>query len=280
MLYLLSLIAIFLPIYMVRFEVLNIPTTLLEVLIWLAFLIQIVLDKKLNLPKNKKIYLSLGVIVLAGIISSLIVPDKNIALGQLKAFIIDPIIFAWLVWRTQPRISKIRPTIICDSLIISSTLMAILAICQKSLDITTNDGRIVGIFSFEPNSSANYLAMYLAPAFAVSIFSFVRSKRYKIYYLIASILIMIGVYLTGSRGAILADLIAVLVVLWQYLADKNKISKVYKIGMGIGLAVLLLITTYLARVNLSAQEGSGRISNSNNIRYEIWKTTFKIESSQ
>ena len=65
MLYLLSLIAIFLPIYMVRFEVLNIPTTLLEVLIWLAFLIQIVLDKKLNLPKNKKIYLSLGVIVLA-----------------------------------------------------------------------------------------------------------------------------------------------------------------------------------------------------------------------
>jgi len=263
---------------MVRFEVLNIPTTLLEVLIWLAFLIQIVLDKKLNLPKNKKIYLSLGVIVLAGIISSLIVPDKNIALGQLKAFIIDPIIFAWLVWRTQPRISKIRPTIICDSLIISSTLMAILAICQKSLDITTNDGRIVGIFSFEPNSSANYLAMYLAPAFAVSIFSFVRSKRYKIYYLIASILIMIGVYLTGSRGAILADLIAVLVVLWQYLADKNKISKVYKIGMGIGLAVLLLITTYLARVNLSAQEGSGRISNSNNIRYEIWKTTFKIET--
>ena len=205
-------------------------------------------------------------------------PDKNIALGQLKAFIIDPIIFAWLVWRTQPRISKIRPTIICDSLIISSTLMAILAICQKSLDITTNDGRIVGIFSFEPNSSANYLAMYLAPAFAVSIFSFVRSKRYKIYYLIASILIMIGVYLTGSRGAILADLIAVLVVLWQYLADKNKISKVYKIGMGIGLAVLLLITTYLARVNLSAQEGSGRISNSNNIRYEIWKTTFKIET--
>jgi len=59
MLYLLSLIAIFLPIYMVRFEVLNIPTTLLEVLIWLAFLIQIVLDKKLNLPKKDFIPVSL-----------------------------------------------------------------------------------------------------------------------------------------------------------------------------------------------------------------------------
>lgn len=278
MLYLITFIVIFLPVYLVRFDIFSIPTTLLELLIWATVLIQICIDKKLILPKNKLILYFLGVFIVSGLVGILFSDDFITALGQFKAYIVDPLVFVWLIWRSQPRKNRSVASTLLDGLVVSSVVMSLFAMGQKLLDITTVDNRVVGIFSFENGASANYLALYLAPAFAISVISMIKDKQRRILFSISSLIILLGIYLSGSRGAILSSMLAIMLVGWKYFSDRQQLNKKINIAISIGVIFMILVAGYVARINPGAKAGSGRISDSNNIRYEIWKTTFEIET--
>ena len=99
MIYLLSLICALLPTYLIRFSIFGIPTTVLETIIYFAFLIQIylILRSKLGIKnyeiRNKKfishisyIIIPIALFFVAIIISTIIAPDKRAALGIAKAW--------------------------------------------------------------------------------------------------------------------------------------------------------------------------------------------------
>src|SRR3990172_12365537 len=105
--YLISLILLLLPTYLIRFSIpaspaggFNIPTTLLEIFIYVVFLIGLWQAKKIGFRKIPlKIYLPTSFLIISLIISTIIAPDKLVPLGILKGFFIDPLLVFWLVWQ-------------------------------------------------------------------------------------------------------------------------------------------------------------------------------------
>jgi len=96
-----------LPTYLLRLEILNVPTTFLEMMIGVltvVWLIQIIRgtnnkDQKF-LVSTGKWFLPFSLLLAAGIIGVIIAPDKITALGILKAYIVEPILF-FVVVRTS-----------------------------------------------------------------------------------------------------------------------------------------------------------------------------------
>ena len=91
--YLIGLIALALPTYLIRFDIFGVPSTLLEIIIYLVFLYGLFSLGYSHLLKTKKtIWLLIGVLLLAALASVFISPLKTTALGQFKAFFVDPIL--------------------------------------------------------------------------------------------------------------------------------------------------------------------------------------------
>lgn len=282
MIYFLALICVLLPSYLLRFSVFGIPTTLLEILIYLSAILTLVKILKLK-PKNDylgldKIFLvPIILFLLSGIISIFISPDKTVALGLFKAYIFDPILFFFVLFCNIKKKEEID--IIFKSLIISAVLVSLHAIWQKLTGQLSPDGRVVGIFGYSPN----YLALYLTPI-AVLINGYetnLISEKLndpsifkKIWYYDFSFLIVaVAIWLTGSRAAIIAAVIGMAVFFVLKYIDWIKKNKVVQILLYCLVAATLVFGWIWIKPNWNATSDSGRVSSSNNIRWEIWKTT-------
>ncbi|EKD57096.1 MAG: hypothetical protein ACD_58C00002G0005 [uncultured bacterium] len=317
MIYFIALIVFLLPSYLVRFSVFGIPTTMLEVLIYGAFVTTLILKLKSKNEKPKLKTKNLYIIpiilfIISGILSVAMAPDKREALGLFKAYIIDPILFFYIVIsfdrkkeilnpkheilnkpqfsnnqsQNKSKIINHKSEILMKALIASGVLVALHAIWQKLTGDTTIDGRILGIFSLDANSSPNYLAFYLVPI-AVLIsgleMNIIGSNLMKIdsfykniwYYDISFILITYAIWLTGSRaaiGALVAGVISYFVIsYWQ----KIKSNRIFTLLLYCFITLLLVIGWQNTKPDWGATPDAGRISSSNNIRWEIWNTTVK-----
>lgn len=285
MIYLLSLICLVLPSYLIRFNVFGLPTTLLELIIYTAFLVFIgntlVKKEKINLP-DWKMLIPILLFILSGVISIFISPDIKAALGLFKAFIIDPILVFFMAFNTIR--SKEDFDMIIKSLIIGGVLISIQAIWQKFTGHTAPDGRVIGVFGYKDQfASPNYLAMYLAPiitlalAYETMIFNHflgVQNIKKMWFYDVSFFVMVFALYLTESRGALGAVFIGIIVFIiiknWQWIKSRN-----FAIFL---LSVFFLLSIYFGWQmvkpdwNLSPDAG-GRVTASNNIHFEIWKTT-------
>lgn len=286
MIYIISLICLLLPTYLIRFSIFGIPTTLLEILIYFAAILTLILkikDKKSKTQtKNLKTifpnsYFLIPVIlfIFAGIISVIFSPDKKEALGLFKAYIFDPILFFFIIIinlngkKVIPN-PKQKLEIIFKALILSGALVAAQAIWQKISGNVTLDGRVVGIFGYSPN----YLALYLVPISILS-FGLIWQKKNKIPYIILFFTIIIGIILTGSRIAMTAVPVAISAFFIIYYWREIRIRKILVMLLYCYIALLLVGGWWLAKPDWQASASAGRISSSNNIRWEIWSTTIK-----
>lgn len=281
--YLISLILLLLPTYLIRFSIFGIPTTVLEILIYVIFLYGLFQAKKIGFrPVTFKIILPILLLVLALIISIIIAPDKRMALGEFKGFFVDPMLVFWLVWQFVEKddIGKILA-----GLIASGTFVAIYTIVEKILGQTTADGRVIGIFGYSPN----YVALYLAPV-AVLLFGLqltvhrplLKNKliRLTVNGLLLTV-ILAAMYFSGSRGGFLAVAagIGIFVIIHNWLWIKKRLSA------KIIITVLILMALYTSwiffRPDFSVSpESGGRIATSNNLRFTIWQTTLELASKQ
>jgi len=299
MIYFISLICFLLPSYLVRFNVFSVPTTLLEVLIYVAAVITIVkfsisnfqFSNKSKISKSQipnqllksithsQLLIPILLFLLAGIISIFVAPDKREALGLFKAYVFDPILFFFIVFANVK--NKNDVTLIFKALILSGFLVALHAIWQRMTGQLTPDGRVIGLFGF----SANYLALYLAPlavlTFCYQIFTmedqydFSNYKRVW-YYDVIFLAMILAIWLSGSRaalGAVILGIIAFSVIkYWSWIKARHTI----KILLYCSIALLLIVGWQIIKPNWQLASGEGgRITSSNNIRWEIWKTTVK-----
>ncbi|MEJ0021644.1 MAG: O-antigen ligase family protein [Candidatus Doudnabacteria bacterium] len=264
MIYLLSLILALLPAYLIRLKLFGLPTTFLELLI-VVFLFGTVVSrligsKKLmnqlaSIKRLGKINYAIGLFVLAGIISTIISPEKLPALGQLKAFIIEPV----LVFYAAVLIidSKEKLATVLRWLFLSAGLISLFGIIQYFTYIHlplrfwgTGDEveRITSVFDY-PNA----LALYLAPL--IGFYFTLWLKRYDLglkKWLPTGLIIMgLGLLLTFSRGAWFAVALVALVL----LARKYGLKKVLPAVVIAGL-ILFFIPAINQRIRLGLADPS------------------------
>jgi putative inorganic carbon (HCO3(-)) transporter len=268
MIYFLGIILALLPTFQVRFNLLGLPTTLLEILLAVFLLFSLHKFDAKKIQNLGKINNAILAFVLAGIISVIISPEKARALGQLKAFIIEPILLFYavvLLFKNKDLNIPLR------FLFVSASLISLFGIVQYFTYLNlpmqfwgTGEEieRITSIFH-HPNA----LALYLAPLFGF--FFTLTISRYKLFKdqwanWLGLFLMAVALILTFSRGAWLAVVITLGWLLVRQFSWKQ-------IALPAGLIVLILLTIppVRERVLLGFNDPSSLV------HMELWKAGFQ-----
>jgi len=215
------------PLYLLRFSIFGIPTTVLEIMIYVLFLVWIfkkilkqyhsIYYDTVHLNRNNKMLLvGISLLFLGLTISTSNSSDLRTSLGIFKGWFFDPFLF-FIVFISV--IKKEKHLIISlKSWLASGVVVSLISIFYLLNNNLTFDGRLKAFFL-----SPNHLAMYLAPAFLIGLFFLLNKKKVSsIKYLVLSIsliIILIPLYFTYSYGAFLGIFVAII-----YLFYKNNLS--------------------------------------------------------
>jgi len=275
--YLIGLIALLLPTYLIRFSVMGVPLTMLELIIYAVFIFGFVRLGYVHLLKCKRrVWLPVGLLFLAALISVFVAPEKMVALGQFKALFLDPIlVFFMIICYLEPK--DIKWTIY--GLTLSSVFVSIYSIIQQITGHITVDGRVVGVFGYNPN----YVALYLTPIIVLLVsYSLQLTIQKKLMrampFWVAVLINLYGLYLTGSRAGILATVAGLAVFLILHFWSKIRAKLVYKVALALLIFVTVLGAWFLFRPDFTAS--SGRVVSSNNVRWQIWQTSIEMIKNQ
>lgn len=251
------LIIFCLPLYLVRFKIFGIPTTVLEILIYILFIFWLI--KGFRFGEFKKLFiihyplLITIILIFIGIsLATIFSSDLRVSAGIWKAWFIDPILFFIVLITTIKNPQQIRKVLY--SLFLSGLVVSIIALIYLICGKLDPSGRLQAFYT-----SPNYLAMYLAPALIIGLFS------KKIYFLIPSLFCAISLFFTYSYGAWLGIIAALGFGLFLYCFKLKKIE----------LAVLFLCLFILAGLFLGYFALSFRIV-SFNARLIIWQKALEI----
>lgn len=270
--YLIGLILIALPSYLIRFSVLGIPTTVLEISIYILAISYLFLVAGRNarwyLPDRSWLY-PIALFIAGALIGALISPDKRLSLGQFKAFIFDPLLFV-LVLYSALRSKIIDQNWIPKCLIWGGVLVSALVWVMPA----DPEGRSLSVFNFEVSPNANYLSLFLAPIFVLAV-SNLKTKflfsKIATFENVAVLFIALALLTSESRGGLLGVSLGLLYLFYRRIKQPRLKTTAIAIA-----CVLVAAIGYLSRPDLLATPDSGRVATSNNIRYEIWTTTAEI----
>ncbi len=268
-----ALIGIMIPAYLLRFSFFGLPTTVLELLIYLATL-WLVIARPISQTLNQwrelfRQYRWPLILIIAGSLIGIIVsPDKRQALGLFKAYLFDPILLFLVIqsyWRDQAKDQLIKGLLISGALVGLSVLIG----------PKTADGRGLGLYTLDPTASPNFVGLYLGPLAILGLGLLGLKKPLANNWLVLlAVLMMIGaIGLSGSRGALLGLSTGLILIAGAWLSTRTRLApKQVKLSVGLALVVLVGGGIWLARPDFRP-EATGRAATSNNLRYEIWKTT-------
>ena len=184
-------IVFLLPTYLVRLSIFNIPTTLLELMIlgiMFGFIIKTV--KNRTDVKFFNLFIPISLFFISGFISTKVADNSISALGILKAYIIEPIIFFLIfinTFNTKKELEVVVKTLGCTVIYLS-----IYAIFQKitGIGIGTDDPswinektrRVTSLFPY-PNA----LGLFIAPVVTMFLFRVVTKFQISNFKIILKI---------------------------------------------------------------------------------------------
>lgn len=269
-------IIILAPTYLVRFSLFGLPTTLLEILIYcsaIALLIcQPIATTGQRLGRFGRRYgWPIALFILGALMATAISPDKRTALGLLKGYILDPILFSLVLVSILNTKERIYQAI--SAFLLSGILVAISAFLTQP----NAEGRALGLYLLDVSPSPNYLALYLSPIASLAIGFYLTLKDKMLRWLsgITYILSMAALLAADSRGGLLAagtaTGLAIIYSLSRRLASAGR-TVVYRIVTVVFILALLVFGWQQAKPDFSPT-ASARATTSNNLRYEIWRTT-------
>ncbi len=205
----LGLILALLPTYLIRFQILGLPTTFLEILIVVFLFIILCKIKRQDLLYIQSlgfINWAVGLFILAGIISVFASPEILRALGQLKAFIIEPVFLFYasiLTLRTEKDSAVAIKWLLGGAFIVSLfgilQYFTFLGLPPRFWGGGEEMARIISFFEHP-----NQLALYLSPLIVFFTALFINNyKLIKSRWIFALTIIVptVALVLTFSRGA-------------------------------------------------------------------------------
>jgi putative inorganic carbon (HCO3(-)) transporter len=305
----LGIVILTLPFYLIRLEILSIPTTVLELMIYVIFLIWIIkkvrsqkftllnakqflqsknyLTGRIKLKENDmstcrlRYFLSLNfifpilLILLGCIISIIVSPNKQAGLGILKGWFIDPLLL-FLIISDVIKIPSFSPPLKGGE---KEGVIKILSFLAVSGIIAA----VAGLFYYFFNEltydgrlkafflSPNHLAMYLAPAGIIALGLFFNFKKY--FYLLGFIICSIVIFLTYSYGAWIGFGASILFLIFFF---QKKIAWRKKVLLLIIIALLLPIFFFSQRNTEKFQNLDNFSRSSFESRIIIWKSSAAI----
>lgn len=312
------LLSLFFPLYLIRFDIAGMPLYLIEGLILISSVpvfynllkgdhdvMQkgtvsklLYLAKSPFLPKEKPFkdfvkspFLPIILFVIGALIGSAIVPNEAYkhALGILKSWVLIPLIYFFILYRTVKTKQDIQ--FVIYSYIASAFVLSLIALFQAaSGHYMTIDSRASG-----PFESANYLAMYIAPAL---IYTAVRVLQTFIHGVVESASMRWNsferrIYLSGIVGVLFLALILTqsyggvvgvfatlfFFIVYERFRVKSKESKVFlnKVIAFI-LIVVALGSALVAMLNIEKFQNLIKVDEHTSIgtRVEIWTVGSKL----
>lgn len=262
---LIYLIFLSLPLYLVRFTILGVPSTLLEVIIWAAF-ITVFIQKRWWQPSlwpriDLPTCIGLSGLFIASVLSLLVTPEIRDGLGLWKGFIVDPLLVYLMIRSLKPDIA-----LTWRAYGVSTLVLAGWGIMQKAYDFGLVDGRIRG-----PFESANYLAFFLVPTALYLIYRLVTYRGFQqLLAAVEFVIVISALVLTGSRGGYLgfaagALVWAVMLILRSNLWERLTGWLVLGSGLVGGLIALVAFP--------------GRLQTSDDIRKIVWGHSWDLIKS-
>jgi len=269
-----------LPSYLIRFQVINIPMTLLEGMILIAFIVWVLAKDGLKIKglfkkEGRRAYpyhweiIAVLILAWAGIIVAGIKPE---ALGIFKAYFFEPILLFILI------INKLRDETgqkkIIYALTISALIVSLLAIYQKITGqfisnpfwANAETRRVVSFFGY-PNA----VGLFLAPLIMLmtgQLFKVSKLKE-KIFFISTIIFSLLAIFFAKSVGAIIGLLIATFVC--AVLANKKlRLTAIILAIITIVaiFSVASLRTSVISKITLNDLSGQ--------IRQQQWTETKKM----
>lgn len=272
---------IFLPSYLIRFELLGLPLTILELMILIILGVWLVKNwQKISQPKTWKAPLfwheALLVIITASL--AVFVNFGSTSLGIWKAYFLEPILFLFVL--TSIFKGKEDAKKIIAALSVSAFFTALFAVYQKiSGDFISNPfwaaeetRRVVSWFSY-PNA----VGLFLAPLTMIAVGRFFafpnkttfRDSLKKLFYLAVIILSLLAAFFAHSEGA----LIAIMGSSWLFLFFAGKKPRY----LAITLAVIGLVGIFsFTPIKNYTTEKATLMDLSGQIRRQQWTETWKM----
>lgn len=279
-------IIMLLPSYLLRFSILSVPVTFLEIMILSSFAVWFIKTTKLKpvawLRGRKErlkypfryeiiavLILSLLAVIVAGISDS--------ALGIWKAYFFEPVILYILILNVLPKKEGRKKIIIALS--ISALLTSLFAITQKITGLfifnpfwlNPESRRVVAWFGY-PNAVGLYLApiVMLISGYLIKTWKN-RSKKINwesLLYITTIILSILAIIFARSEGALVALLASSLVFLF-FISKKSRIISIAIIILGLISIIISPQLSSLAKDKLTLSDLSGEI------RKQQWRETMQ-----
>ncbi|MFC1810255.1 O-antigen ligase family protein [Patescibacteria group bacterium] len=312
------LLPLFFPLYLVKFNILAIPVYFVEGLILISavpifynlltgrcealkkgFGYKIMYLLKLKfLPKKKgfkeflkSVFLPIVLFLIACSISALIVKGDYAmhALGILKSWVIIPLIYFYTLYSVIKNNKDIKFTMY--AYIVSALILGLWGLYQAaSGQYITIDDRISG-----PFASANYLAMYITPAFIFAAVRFIQTfmhlkfasanRRFvafekRIYLGLFAAFLFAVLVLTQSYGGILGAFVAIFIyVIYQRIKTRELLVKKF-LNKIIGFVLLFVVLggTLSVSLNIEKFQNLTKLDEHTSIstRVEIWQVGLNL----
>lgn len=271
MINLLSATLALLPTYLVRFSIGPLPTTLLEVMIWILIIMWLARGKQswhelAMLIKNNRALAIVTCIFLTGAtIGAGVSPNLRAALGEWRAFYVEPIIVAIIVAttaRTQKDWHKLAV-----GLIIGGTATAILAVYQHftgwlvphSFWANQNSYRVTAWYGF-PNAVGLWLAMLMPIAAYVT----TQKNQWRWLGMAYLPLGLAGIIFAKSTAGLMgiAAAIGITLVVWR----KTR-------WFAVAAALVALVSVFLLPAQSNLKQELLAQNRSGQLRRDMWSET-------
>lgn len=262
-------IVVILPAYLLRTSAYNIPTTPLELSIYglvIGAILHWVLRggwRRLSIPRIPLIVLLSW--ICAWIIAVVFSTDRTASLGAFKAWLIDPLLFGFLLWSaitTRKKITHLFTAVATSGVIVSLAGLIQLAFYPA----TVQDGRLSSFFY----PVANYAAMYLGPILVVTLGALLW-KMISRWWWVGAGIISIALVLTVSFGGYLAVGAAVLFLWWKWPAKRLK----WYVLIGMALVAIVGIL-FLSQTRYFSEKFKNTDRSSSLVRSQIWRTSVEM----
>jgi len=279
------------PLYLIRFEILGIPFTVLEAFSYMlfGFYLLALFERKLKInwgkPARWYYYLvfifflgaTLGVITAPHYIalpSGLLMDAQNTALGVWKGWVLAPMLYFFVITQVVDSTENLKKLLI--NFVYSGALVALIAYgFGMFAEGVTYDLRLSGFFE-----SANYLSLYLSPALLLGIYYVLSGtlnfRRQEILN-IASITVMThALFMTQSYAAIMGVFGSLILYIFVILI-RQKI-KMWKIVMA--FVVLFMTFTVIIGSQFNSRKFQQFIDfenrSSSSVRLEIYEVAYEL----
>lgn len=281
--YILSAIIFSTPLYLFRFSLLGVPTNAFEIILYLGFLAWLLLYGKGRLRKiithpwtvfPPRYALIIALWSVWGLISALVNPDLLSGLGYWRAFFVDGLLIYIMV------VASRQYSLVKKTLILTGGVVALVSLFSACGWHRANDGRWLGWYGFDVSASANYLSLFLAPIVSLAVIGAIKyQKIWRVVSMVAALVMAVALVGAQSRGAAvaLAGSLALggAYMLFYHLPFGGRIKHKTFLFAVFALAMVVVVF-YFARPDFNASTNAGRVVTSNNVRWEVWRTTLEV----